>query len=69
MDDDMMDEGDHHPYKLNFMVDSICLIKFITIKFKSICLINFIHVKFVPIHHFHPYGLKSKPSSKHVEGF
>ncbi len=50
MDDDMMDKGDHHPYKLNFMLDSICRIKFITIKFKSMCLINFIHVKFVPIH-------------------
>jgi len=60
MDDDMMDEGDHHPYNLNFMLDSICLLKFITIKLKSMCLINFIHVKLVPIHHFHPYGLKSK---------
>jgi hypothetical protein len=36
-DDDMMDEGDHHPYKLKFMVDSICLIK---IHHNQVCLIH-----------------------------
>jgi hypothetical protein len=37
MDDDMKDEGDHHPYKLKFMVDSICLIK---IHHNQVCLIH-----------------------------